>query len=146
MMVGRRRGSAFYGLGLITQAQIDSAQARLGAVDDDLLAKNDLIRAAQRTGFDARTVERLYTEHDALEDNALSVATAIGAASTDDQWLAALAALASVERQVSAWDPTTTLGGSHRTAIMVAATLGSVALAATLAWGLFTLSHRKRRA
>lgn len=133
---------------MVDRAQTDSALARMQALEDSLAEKYGTILRARSAGFPASVVDAQMQTHDVIAARVDAVqqqfATAYDQGSTA-AWSAFIAELEGVERQERAFTPAATFQSSSgaRTAMVAFATLGSIAVGALLAAGLYVLASRQ---
>lgn len=142
----RLAGLGVAGLGTLTPAQTSEVNRRLGVVGDQLALAASVITQARRSGTSETLVTQAFVQHDALEDEANQLAIDFTHVDTSEQLAAFDDRLADLEARVSAFDPTVALGGVSRTTRIALVTIGSISVAATLAWLLwYFVSKPKRR-
>lgn len=141
---------------MVDRAQSDSALARIQALETSLAEKYGTILRARSAGFPRALVDEQLETHDAIARRIEAVQGRFAAAFDEGSaagWAQFIRELEGVERTERIFQPGTTFQSSSgaRSAMVAFATVGSVAVGALLAAGLYMFalnsssSSRRRR-
>lgn len=132
---------------MVDRAQSDAALARIQALEDSLAAKYGVILRARSAGFPRALVDEQLETHDAIAQRIDAVQGRFAAAYDEGSaagWARFITELEGLERTERSFQPASTFQSSSgaRTAMVAFATIGSVAVGALLAAGLYLFALR----
>lgn len=136
-----------YGLAAWTSTEESALRDRLAGVQDQLGVLYDTLRQAEAQGYPEASVDRAFSEYDALWQESEDFLVEINdgsAAGTLESFSALDARIENLQRRVLDWSPFGESARKGRTSLLVYATLGSLAIAGAAA-GLLYFFGRGRR-